>query len=126
MAKETDRIQSGILGDINPVPAAKDHLGGAGSGADDTEEMMDSGSRRNHPEHSGEVGGTRNYREGVRLPYAYAIGVAGYAAGLLLSSVFDLPSGALIVWCLAVIGIGVYAVGPQSGSESAQSQSGSE
>jgi len=55
---------------------------------------------------------TRNYAAGRRLPFAYAIGAAGYAAGLLLSSLFDLPSGALIVWCLALIGIGIYALGP--------------
>jgi hypothetical protein len=67
MAKVKDQIQSGILGDINPVPSAKDHVSGSSSGADvgDNDESMDSGSRRNHPEHSGEVGGTRNYREGT-------------------------------------------------------------
>ena len=32
---------------------------------------------------------------------AYAIGVLGYAAGLVLSALFDLPSGAMIVWTLA-------------------------
>jgi zinc/manganese transport system permease protein len=32
---------------------------------------------------------------------AYAIGVLGYVSGLTLSAVFDLPSGALIVWTLA-------------------------
>jgi zinc/manganese transport system permease protein len=60
---------------------------------------------------------TRNHAPRLRLPYAYAIGVVGYAAGLLLSSVFDLPSGALIVWCLAAIGIGVYAMGPSERME---------
>jgi zinc/manganese transport system permease protein len=35
------------------------------------------------------------------LVAAYLIGVAGYASGLALSAVFDLPSGALIVWTLA-------------------------
>jgi zinc/manganese transport system permease protein len=30
----------------------------------------------------------------------------------LLSSIFDLPSGALIVWCLAVLAIVVYWLGP--------------
>ncbi|HJV97281.1 MAG TPA: metal ABC transporter permease, partial [Albitalea sp.] len=35
--------------------------------------------------------GTRNYPEGRRLPLAYAIGVLGYGAGLLLSSALDLP-----------------------------------
>ena len=32
---------------------------------------------------------------------AYAIGILGYLSGLALSAVFDLPSGALIVWTLA-------------------------
>ena len=32
----------------------------------------------------------------------YAVGIAGYLLGLIGSSVFDLPSGPLIVWCLAV------------------------
>lgn len=36
-----------------------------------------------------------------RLVVAYAIGAAGYVIGLALSALLDLPSGALIVWCLA-------------------------
>ena len=32
---------------------------------------------------------------------AYAIGAAGYGLGLALSALFDLPSGAVIVWLLA-------------------------
>jgi len=36
-----------------------------------------------------------------RLSAAYVIGALGYASGLVLSAVFDLPSGALIVWTLA-------------------------
>ena len=56
---------------------------------------------------------TRNHRRRWQLPLAYAIGAAGYAMGLSLSSVFDLPSGALIVWCLAVLAIGVYWTGPR-------------
>ena len=35
------------------------------------------------------------------LATAFGLGVGAYAAGLILSTVFDLPSGALIVWCLA-------------------------
>ena len=67
MAKEKDPIQGGILGDINPVPSAKDHISGSSrdAGVQDSDESMDSGSRRNHPEHSGEVGGTRNFRQGT-------------------------------------------------------------
>ncbi|MEO5845535.1 MAG: metal ABC transporter permease, partial [Caldimonas sp.] len=44
-----------------------------------------------------------------RLLLAYAIGVLGYAAGLVLSSALDLPSGALIVWCLVALAIAAYA-----------------
>ena len=36
-----------------------------------------------------------------RLVAAYLIGALGYASGLALSAVLDLPSGALIVWTLA-------------------------
>lgn len=55
----------------------------------------------------------RNYPERRRLPLAYLIGVGGYASGLVLSTIFDLPSGALIVWCLSVLAMLVYACGPQ-------------
>lgn len=40
-----------------------------------------------------------------RLFAAYGIGALGYAAGLVLSALFDLPSGALIVWTLAGAGL---------------------
>ena len=42
-----------------------------------------------------------------RLIVAYLIGAVGYALGLALSAVFDLPSGAVVVWALA--GCGVFA-----------------
>ena len=35
------------------------------------------------------------------LVAAYVIGALGYVGGLVLSALFDLPSGALIVWTLA-------------------------
>jgi zinc/manganese transport system permease protein len=54
----------------------------------------------------------RNYPERRRLPMAYLLGATGYAAGLLLSLSYDLPAGALIVWCLALLAILVYAAGP--------------
>ncbi len=44
---------------------------------------------------------TAGMRGPWRLATAYAIGVLGYVLGLCLSAVFDLPSGALIVWTLA-------------------------
>lgn len=56
--------------------------------------------------------GVRDHAERRRLPLAYGIGVLGYALGLLLSSVLDLPSGALIVWCLAALAVAVHAFAP--------------
>lgn len=44
-----------------------------------------------------------------RLVAAYLTSAAGYALGLALSALFDLPSGAVIVWTMAVIAIAVYA-----------------
>jgi zinc/manganese transport system permease protein len=44
---------------------------------------------------------TRAHRGKRRYGIAYALGVAGYALGLALSALFDLPSGAVIVWTLA-------------------------
>lgn len=40
-----------------------------------------------------------------RLKSGYVIGLVAYMAGLALSAIFDLPSGAVIVWCLAIMGI---------------------
>jgi zinc/manganese transport system permease protein len=51
-----------------------------------------------------------------RLVTAYAIGAAGYVAGLILSALLDLPSGAMIVWTLAacgIIGRALLAIGPR-------------
>ena len=56
--------------------------------------------------------GVRNYRASRRLPLAYLVGIGGYGIGLVLSTLFDLPSGALIVWCLALLAMAVYALGP--------------
>jgi zinc/manganese transport system permease protein len=35
----------------------------------------------------------------------YVLGVIGYALGLAMSAVLDLPSGAVIVWTLAACGL---------------------
>jgi zinc/manganese transport system permease protein len=47
---------------------------------------------------------TRAHGGRKRYALAYAIGAAGYALGLALSALFDLPSGAVVVWTLAVCG----------------------
>lgn len=39
-----------------------------------------------------------------RIPVAYAVGVAGYVLGLLLSVWLDLPAGAAIVWMMVLVG----------------------
>ena len=47
----------------------------------------------------------RNATAKLRLPLAYLVGILGYGAGLSLSAVLDLPSGAVVVWTLAILGV---------------------
>jgi zinc/manganese transport system permease protein len=49
--------------------------------------------------------GTRTMQGPRRLAWAYALGAAGYALGLALSALLDLPSGAVIVWALAACAV---------------------
>jgi hypothetical protein len=79
MAKD-ERIQKGILGDINPVTrdTSRSRSGESGD-TGENEESMVGGSRHDRTEHSGsrdvtegvtgglgtETGGTRNYRSGT-------------------------------------------------------------
>src|SRR5262245_14304490 len=44
-----------------------------------------------------------------RLVVAYGVGIVGYASGLALSVALDLPSGAIVVWTLAAVGVMVHA-----------------
>lgn len=50
--------------------------------------------------------GTRQLSGKRRQLVAYGIGALGYALGLALSALFDLPSGAVIVWTLAACALG--------------------
>lgn len=54
----------------------------------------------------------RHYAERRRLLFAFFTGVGGYAIGLVMSILFDLPAGALIVWCLSLLAMLVYGLGP--------------
>ena len=42
------------------------------------------------------------YQTKPALFLAGIIGITGYLSGLIVSALFDLPSGAVIVWCLAI------------------------
>jgi zinc/manganese transport system permease protein len=53
---------------------------------------------------------TRRLAEGPGLMLAWSIGAAGYLAGLVMSALFDLPTGAVIVWSLATLAIMAGAV----------------
>jgi zinc/manganese transport system permease protein len=46
-----------------------------------------------------------------QLIVGYSVGVAGYVTGLSASALFDLPSGAVVVCALALIGIVAWALG---------------
>jgi zinc/manganese transport system permease protein len=50
----------------------------------------------------------RRVRRGA-VAAGYAIGIVGYAAGLLTSALLDLPSGPVIAWALALIAVPVAA-----------------
>jgi len=45
--------------------------------------------------------GSRAHEGPRRYRVAYGVGIVGYGLGLALSALFDLPSGAVIVWTLA-------------------------
>jgi zinc/manganese transport system permease protein len=57
---------------------------------------------------------TYRLREGQAILFAAIIGFSGYLVGLLLSAVFDLPSGAVIVWCLVISAIIISMLIPSS------------
>ena len=51
-----------------------------------------------------------------QLAVGYGVGVLGYALGLALSAVFDLPSGAVVVWALALTAMAVAVMAPKVSS----------
>jgi zinc/manganese transport system permease protein len=57
---------------------------------------------------------TRRWSGRLALPAAYGLGIAGYAAGLTVSALADVPAGAMIVWCMALLGIALAVVTPAS------------
>lgn len=53
---------------------------------------------------------TRRLQGVRRLVWAYLLGGLGFALGLALSALFDLPSGAVIVWALALCALAASAM----------------
>ena len=53
---------------------------------------------------------TRRLSEKSSLAWAYALGAAGYLVGLAISALFDLPTGAVIVWSLAALAVIMSAI----------------
>jgi zinc/manganese transport system permease protein len=51
-----------------------------------------------------------------RLPAAWVLGAAGYAFGLVVSTSLDLPTGPVIVWMLAALGVLTHALVPRRAS----------
>jgi zinc/manganese transport system permease protein len=49
----------------------------------------------------------RQHAASRRMAMAYLLGATGYAVGLALSALFDLPAGAVVVWTMAVSGMAV-------------------
>lgn len=49
--------------------------------------------------------GSVYFTGGKKLFVGYSIGILGYLSGLVLSAIFDLPSGAVIVWNIAIIAL---------------------
>ena len=56
---------------------------------------------------------TRRTARRRRLAAAYALGAAGYAAGLIVSALTDWPSGPAIVWVMSALAVLVFACAPQ-------------
>lgn len=63
---------------------------------------------------------TRRMGNGRRLWVAYTLGALGYALGLALSAVLDLPSGAVIVCTLAVCAVPTAMLGRSAGGRPAR------
>ena len=63
---------------------------------------------------------TRAWRGPRRFAVAYALGAVGYALGLALSALFDLPSGAVIVWTLAACALPLVVLSPPRAAPAAR------
>ena len=60
---------------------------------------------------------TRQYSGKQRLLAGYGTGIAGYAIGLVLSTLFDLPSGAIVVWCMTAVAVVIFVLSRRLGAK---------
>jgi zinc/manganese transport system permease protein len=51
---------------------------------------------------------TYRYPARRQLALGYALALTSYVAGLILSAVLDLPSSPVIVWTMALFGLGIH------------------
>ena len=64
---------------------------------------------------------TQRLRTGKRLITGYSLGAFAYILGIVLSAIFDLPTGAVTVWSMAFVGLLVGAlVGRQLNKKASQ------
>jgi zinc/manganese transport system permease protein len=63
----------------------------------------------------------RHLRGARAVIAGYALGAAAYALGLVLSALLDLPSGAVVVWALAALGVVSATMLPKAGRASSRS-----
>jgi zinc/manganese transport system permease protein len=57
-----------------------------------------------------------------RLPAAWTVAATGYALGLVVSTATDLPTGAVIVWTLVVVGLAWYVAAGQGRAKGLSTQ----
>ena len=62
----------------------------------------------------------KRYPPGVRLIVGYIVGILGYVGGLVASSLFDLPTGAVIVVALLAVFVPVALFAPGAGEQRAE------
>jgi len=65
---------------------------------------------------------TYRYPQHRQLALGYALSLASYLLGLVLSAVVDLPSSPVIVWAMALIGLLIHLGGREKPAASLREQ----
>jgi zinc/manganese transport system permease protein len=67
---------------------------------------------------------TYRHAAGRQLSFGYALAIGSYIVGLAVSVITDLPSSAVIVWAMAVLGLFVHLTGNNSAGATSVSRHG--